>query len=89
MDLLVALGTSAGYGLSVYMLVVHRGMETPHLYFEASTAVITLVLLGKWLGLVVFGSTFIVLAGLAQVLVVHEPLGHLTHHPGGLERADQ
>ncbi|WP_124949731.1 heavy metal translocating P-type ATPase [Sulfuriferula thiophila] len=46
MDLLVALGTSAAYGLSLYLLV--QG-ETHHLYFEASTAVITLVLLGKWL----------------------------------------
>jgi Cu+-exporting ATPase len=48
MDLLVALGTSAAYGLSVYMLVRHWEHE-PHLYFEASAAIITLVLLGKWL----------------------------------------
>jgi P-type Cu+ transporter len=48
MDLLVALGTSAAYGLSLYMLSRHWGHE-PHLYFEASAAVITLVLLGKWL----------------------------------------
>ena len=48
MDLLVALGTTAAYGLSVYMLTRHWGHE-PHLYFEASAAVITLVLLGKWL----------------------------------------
>ena len=48
MDLLVALGTSAAYGLSVYMLSRHWEHE-PHLYFEASAAVITLVLLGKWL----------------------------------------
>jgi Cu+-exporting ATPase len=48
MDLLVALGTSAAYGLSVYMLWRHWAHE-PHLYFEASAAVITLVLLGKWL----------------------------------------
>src|SRR5512134_1378380 len=48
MDLLVALGTSAAYGLSVYMLVRHWD-HGPHLYFEASAAVITLVLLGKWL----------------------------------------
>jgi P-type Cu+ transporter len=47
MDLLVALGTSAAYGLSVYLLLRHPGHE--HLYFEASAAVITLVLLGKWL----------------------------------------
>lgn len=49
MDLLVALGTSAAYGLSLYLLVAHAGHGTPHLYFEASTAIITLVLLGKWL----------------------------------------
>ena len=49
MDLLVALGTSAGYGLSAYMLFKHAEHGTPHLYFEASAAVITLVLLGKWL----------------------------------------
>lgn len=49
MDLLVALGTSAAYGLSVYMLLQQAGAGMPHLYFEASTAVITLVLLGKWL----------------------------------------
>ncbi|MGZ8983831.1 MAG: heavy metal translocating P-type ATPase [Methylotenera sp.] len=49
MDLLVALGTSAAYGLSVYLLFSpsHAGMN--HLYFESSTIVITLVLLGKWL----------------------------------------
>ena len=47
MDLLVALGTSAAYGLSVYLLLRHPGHA--HLYFEASAAVITLVLLGKWL----------------------------------------
>jgi len=49
MDLLVALGTSAAYGLSVYQMVVHADHGMPHLYFEASAVVITLVLLGKWL----------------------------------------
>ncbi|MDM0018092.1 heavy metal translocating P-type ATPase [Variovorax saccharolyticus] len=50
MDLLVALGTSAAYGLSVYLLLAHAGHGMPpHLYFEASAVVITLVLLGKWL----------------------------------------
>jgi Cu+-exporting ATPase len=48
MDLLVALGTSAAYGLSVYQMARHPGSDTP-LYFEASAAVITLVRLGKWL----------------------------------------
>jgi len=49
MDLLVALGTSAAYGLSVYLLLRHSGHGMPHLYFEAGAAVITLVLFGKWL----------------------------------------
>jgi len=58
MDLLVALGTSAAYGLSVYQLLRHGGNGAggsggshamAHLYFEASAVVITLVLLGKWL----------------------------------------
>ncbi|MGV7209242.1 heavy metal translocating P-type ATPase [Oxalobacteraceae bacterium A2-2] len=48
MDLLVALGTSAAYGLSLWQLLA-RGGAMPHLYFEASAVVITLVLLGKWL----------------------------------------
>jgi Cu+-exporting ATPase len=50
MDLLVALGTSAAYGLSLYLLWAqrsHEGMQ--HLYFESSAVIITLVLLGKWL----------------------------------------
>ena len=45
MDLLVAIGTSAAYGLSVYLLT----QGAAHLYFESSAVVITLVLLGKWL----------------------------------------
>jgi Cu+-exporting ATPase len=49
MDLLVALGTSAGYGLSLYELLAHGSHGNTHLYFEASAVVITLVLLGKWL----------------------------------------
>jgi Cu+-exporting ATPase len=49
MDLLVALGTTAAYGLSVYLLLWQTGQSQMHLYFEASAAVITLVRLGKWL----------------------------------------
>jgi Cu+-exporting ATPase len=49
MDLLVALGTSAAYGLSLYQLLFKSHEAMPHLYFEASAIVITLVLLGKWL----------------------------------------
>ena len=49
MDLLVALGTSAAYGLSIYQLIKHGDHGMAHLYFEASAVVITLVLLGKYL----------------------------------------
>jgi len=49
MDLLVALGTSAAYGLSVYQLNTQTSELMPHLYFEASAVVISLVLAGKWL----------------------------------------
>ena len=52
MDVLVALGTSAAYGLSLYEWWAGTGMHgmTPeHLYFEAGAVVITLVLLGKQL----------------------------------------
>src|SRR5476649_769045 len=48
MDLLVALGTSAAYGLSVWQLLAAQD-AMPVLYFEASAVVITLVRLGKWL----------------------------------------
>ncbi|HXZ92941.1 MAG TPA: heavy metal translocating P-type ATPase [Burkholderiales bacterium] len=48
MDLLVALGTSAAYGLSLYHLA--SGTAGAHeLYFETSAALITFILLGKWL----------------------------------------
>ncbi|MDP9510215.1 heavy metal translocating P-type ATPase [Pseudomonas protegens] len=49
MDLLVALGTSAGYGLSLYEWATAAAGSMPHLYFEASAVVIALVLLGKYL----------------------------------------
>jgi Cu+-exporting ATPase len=55
MDLLVAIGTSAGWGLSMWLWLGPQGQAhaahgmVPHLYFEASAVVVTLVLLGKWL----------------------------------------
>ena len=47
MDLLVSMGTSAAYGLSLWQWLVVGDEHT--LYFESSAVVITLVLLGKWL----------------------------------------
>jgi Cu+-exporting ATPase len=49
MDLLVALGTSAAFGLSLWMLARHGEHAGHHLYFEASATVILFILLGKWL----------------------------------------
>lgn len=50
MDLLVSIGTTAAYGLSLYLWANHQdGAVVPHLYFETSAAVLTLVLLGKHL----------------------------------------
>ncbi|MEZ7829802.1 MAG: heavy metal translocating P-type ATPase [Brachymonas denitrificans] len=58
MELLVAIGTTAAWGLSLWLwwrhgLSVddaHRGMHgAPHVYFESAAVVITLVQLGKWL----------------------------------------
>ena len=49
MDLLVALGISAAWGLSAWRMVGGHGPEHEHLYFEASAVVVTLVLLGRWL----------------------------------------
>ena len=48
MDLLVALGTSAAFGLSLALWWLDP-QGHPHLYFESAAVVITLVMLGKWL----------------------------------------
>ena len=48
MDLLVALGTSAAYGLSVYQMLFSSN-PVHELYFEGSAVIICMVLLGKWL----------------------------------------
>ncbi len=49
MDLLVALGTSAAFGLSVVTLLAAHPGHTPPLYFESSALIVTFVLLGKHL----------------------------------------
>jgi Cu+-exporting ATPase len=49
MDLLVVLGTTAAYGLSLYLwLFRETHHEMNHLYFEGSAVIISLVLLGKY-----------------------------------------
>ncbi len=49
MDLLVAIGTTAGWALSVWLWLTAEPGAMVHLYFEGSALVVTLVLLGKWL----------------------------------------
>jgi Cu+-exporting ATPase len=48
MELLVSLGTSAAWGLSIYLWWQAEPGAYPHLYFEASAMVISMVLLGKY-----------------------------------------
>jgi len=49
MELLVAIGTTAGWALSTWLWWRAEAGEMVHLYYEGSAVVITLVLLGKWL----------------------------------------
>jgi Cu+-exporting ATPase len=49
MDLLVAIGTTAGWALSMWLWLSAAPGTMPHLYFEGSAVVVTLVLLGKFL----------------------------------------
>ena len=77
LSLIAALGTAflagptvageieSGIALAVLARPVHRSA----------------VLLGKWLGLVVFGSGFVILAGLAQFLIVRATVGYWPPQP--------
>jgi Cu+-exporting ATPase len=85
MDLLVAIGTSAAYGLSLYQLWqmtgAHAGHAMPHLYFEASAVVITLVLLGKYFEARAKRQT----ASAIRALMELRPERARVQGPGGLE----
>jgi Cu+-exporting ATPase len=47
MDVLIALGTTMAYGMSAVVTLL--GLDRQHVYFEASAAIITLVVMGKLL----------------------------------------
>lgn len=49
MDVLVALGTSAAYFYSLFVMAQKGAAATGHLYFEGAAVIITLVLFGKFL----------------------------------------
>ena len=65
MDVLVALGTTMAYAWSVYVTLA--GIHHEHVYFEASAAVITLVLLGKLLEARARAGTSAALEGLVRL----------------------
>jgi len=49
MDTLVSLGTTTAYGYSLVMTLLHGGEAIHYVYFEASSVIITLILLGRYL----------------------------------------
>jgi Cu+-exporting ATPase len=75
MDLLVALGTTAAWGLSTWLWLqalphLDHGVM-PHLYYEGSVAIIAFVRLGKWLEARAKGQT---VAALRALMTLRPPL---------------
>lgn len=71
MDLLVALGTTAAWGLSTWLWIaaiphIDHGI-VPHLYYEGSVAIIAFVRLGKWLEARARGQTAAALHALLRL----------------------
>ncbi|MDT7952353.1 MAG: heavy metal translocating P-type ATPase [Acetobacteraceae bacterium] len=67
MDLLVALGTSAAWGLSVFELLAAPADRAPALYFESSALIVTFILFGKWLEGRAKGQTAAAIRALARL----------------------
>ncbi|MEN1968010.1 heavy metal translocating P-type ATPase [Lentibacillus sp. N15] len=69
MDVLVALGTSAAYFYSLYEAVKTIGNPgyMPHLYFETSAILITLILFGKYLEASAKGKTTMAISKLLSL----------------------
>src|SRR5699024_10727918 len=69
MDVLVALGTSAAYFYSVYEAIKTIGNQgyDPHLYFEPSAILITLILFGKYLEASAKGTTTMAISKLLNL----------------------
>jgi Cu+-exporting ATPase len=63
MDVLVALGTTAAYGLSLYLLTQNHH----HVYFESGSVVISLVLLGKYLEKLAKKKTLLAIKSLEKI----------------------
>lgn len=81
MDLLVVVGTSAAWGLSVWSWLGPSAQALPELYFEGSAVVITLVMLGKWLELRVKHQTT---SAIAQLHALRPPSARVLMRGGEL-----
>ena len=82
MDVLIALGTSMAYGFSVAVILL--GLPGQHVYFEASAAIITLVLMGKLLEARARGRTS---AAIEQLLRL-QPARARVERDGKVEEVD-
>ena len=67
MDLLVAIGTTAAFGLSLALWWQAPEGHMAHLYFESAATVITLVMLGKWMESRAKRQTLAALEGLRRL----------------------
>ncbi len=69
MDVLVALGTSAAYFYSLFegLKTLENQQYSPHLYFETSAVLITLILLGKLFEAIAKGRTTIAISKLLSL----------------------
>ncbi|MFC2947050.1 heavy metal translocating P-type ATPase [Virgibacillus sediminis] len=69
MDVLVALGTSAAYFYSLYeaFRTIGNPDYMPHLYFETSAIIITLILFGKYLEMTAKGKTTMAISKLLNL----------------------
>lgn len=73
MDVLVALGTSAAYGLSAIMTLRYGAHAHDHLYFEGAAVVIVALLAGKLLEARAKGGTA---AAVRALLKLQPPIAH-------------
>ncbi len=87
MDLLVAIGTTAGWALSVWLWLSAAPGAMVHLYFEGSAVVVTLVLLGKWLEARAKRQTT---SAIRALHALRPDVAHLLSSPAGaLEQANE
>ncbi|MGI5820076.1 MAG: heavy metal translocating P-type ATPase [Armatimonadota bacterium] len=63
MDVLIAMGSSAAYILSVYNLALDAG----HLYFDSAAMILTLITLGRWLEARARGQTSAAIRALMEL----------------------